>query len=401
EGRSVRGLERQAGERVLVLEAGDALLALRLWGAPALTLVVADEPVATLGPGRPAWPLLPSPPVSERPSVPPGDAPGLRSPGPLGECHDVDLVPASALSFPFEGEPEGGGIVLPMATWVEATALFLEARLRGDRFARRRTEVLAQVRGETKRLARLERNLLNDGLGLSEASALRRQAEALLAAPPGSVTGSTATVQDPRGGPPLPVTLDPRLSAPANADRLFDRARRLERARDRLDARIAEVRSRLAHARTAEERALAACDLADLPPVARRARPRGEAPSGERRYLTSRGLVILVGRSSRENHRITFGVAGPEDLWLHARDVPGAHVILRDNEGRARDPDLREAAEVAAYFSASREADRVDVHVTRRKHVRPAPGGAGRVRVQHSATLRVAPRDPEGRLRRR
>ena len=94
-------------------------------------------------------------------------------------------------------------------------------------------------------------------------------------------------------------------------------------------------------------------------------------------------------------------MARPEDLWFHAREAPGAHVILRDNEGRAIAEDLREAAEVAAFFSESRGAAFVDVHATRRKHVRPARGGPGRVFVAHSDTLRVHPRDPEGRLRRR
>jgi predicted ribosome quality control (RQC) complex YloA/Tae2 family protein len=76
-------------------------------------------------------------------------------------------------------------------------------------------------------------------------------------------------------------------------------------------------------------------------------------------------------------------------------------VILRDNEGRAGAEDLREAAEVAAFFSEARSETRVDVHATRRKHVRPGRGGPGRVFIGHSETLRVKPRDPEGRLRRR
>jgi predicted ribosome quality control (RQC) complex YloA/Tae2 family protein len=94
-------------------------------------------------------------------------------------------------------------------------------------------------------------------------------------------------------------------------------------------------------------------------------------------------------------------VARPEDFWLHARDVPGAHVILRDPERRAGPDDLREAAEVAAFFSGARGSAQVDVHVTRRKHLKPAGGGPGRVRVSHSETERVTPRDPEGRLRKR
>jgi predicted ribosome quality control (RQC) complex YloA/Tae2 family protein len=94
-------------------------------------------------------------------------------------------------------------------------------------------------------------------------------------------------------------------------------------------------------------------------------------------------------------------VAGPDDLWLHARDVPGAHVIVKDPEGRAGAEDLREAAEIAAFFSDASTASSADVHVTRRKHLRAARGGPGRVALGHTETLRVAPRDPEGRLRRR
>jgi len=110
---------------------------------------------------------------------------------------------------------------------------------------------------------------------------------------------------------------------------------------------------------------------------------------------------VFVGRGARENHHLTFTVARPDDLWLHARDVPGAHVILKDPEGRAGAEDLREAAEVAAFFSDASAEEKLDVHVTRRKHVRPARGGPGRVALGHTETLRVAPRDPEGRLRRR
>jgi predicted ribosome quality control (RQC) complex YloA/Tae2 family protein len=118
-------------------------------------------------------------------------------------------------------------------------------------------------------------------------------------------------------------------------------------------------------------------------------------------YLTSRGLQVLAGRGARDNHDLTFSFAAPEDLWLHVRDRPGAHVILRDNEGRAHPEDLREAAEIAAFFSDARDESKVDVHVARRKHLRPAKGAPGRVLIAHGDTLRVTPRDPEGRLRKR
>ena len=200
----------------------------------------------------------------------------------------------------------------------------------------------------------------------------------------------------------LVVALDPRLGGPRQrgapvrqgaARRAGAPPGRPAAARDALGARSRRARARRS-----------CCDARDPRELPGRADDagagdRGDAGAGPRHYLTGRGLSVLVGRNARENHHLTFRVARAEDLWLHARDAPGAHVVLRDNEGRAGADDLREAAEVAAFFSEARGESLVDVHVTRRKHVKPAPGGPGRVFVAHSDTLRVAPRDPEGRLR--
>jgi predicted ribosome quality control (RQC) complex YloA/Tae2 family protein len=369
EGRRVKELRRVVGERTLVLDTDEATLALRLSGVPALTLAVNEAPVATLGEGREAWPL-------------PEPLPGKE--GSWG-----GLAPASR-----------------PPSWIEASALLLGERVRGERFDRRRRAVLAEAHREVRRLSRLLVHLEQDLAGLPDAASLRRHGEALLAAPSAVATGaSEAAIPDPHApGAFLRVSLDPRLSAPANADRLFGRARRVDRSRQQIEARLAETRRALEEARAKEARALEARDLADVETGPSRHEEHREDPAagrGPRHYLTSRGLSLLVGRGARENHHLTFAVARPEDLWFHARDVPGAHAILRDNEGRATAEDLREAAEVAAFFSDARGHAKVDVHVTRRKHVRPARGGMGRVNVTHSDTLRVAPRDPEGRLRRR
>jgi predicted ribosome quality control (RQC) complex YloA/Tae2 family protein len=297
---------------------------------------------------------------------------------------------------------------LPQPSWTAAAALFLRARLRGQRFARAQRAVVDAATREARRAAQLLVHLEGDLRGLPAAGELRRQAEALLACGRRDTAGAgELDVPDPyQPQSHLRVRVDPGLTLPANADRLFAKARRIERARAQVEARIADTRAHLDRARAGEAALRAARNHAEL---GGRAGPsplsvRGATPStgaGARHYLTGRGLSVLVGRGARENHRLTFGVAGPEDVWLHARDVPGAHVILRDPEGRAAADDLREAAELAAFFSEAARQGQVDVHVTRRKHVRPAKGGAGRVIVAHSDTLRVAPRDPEGRLRRR
>jgi hypothetical protein len=460
DGARVVSLERVGGERVVALRAGDAALVLRLSGsAPALGLALDGSMLGGLGEGPDAWPLPPESPEREWDRLEPlafeaavgaaraegrslvravlaacpglgpslaretdgsaasfaalrerlrGAAPTLLVPvgpgGSEGTWHDADLVDPVAVTLgPID--PTGGErTVLHPSSWLEAGALFLEARRRGLEFERRRRAALVEARRRIRRLEQLEANLAQDLAGLADESDLRRRAEALLAFARGIEAGrDSVEVEDPyEAGRVLTVTLDPRLGGLANAERMFDRARRVERARHQVDLRRRETRSELAAAREREALVLDARDRRDLPgPAEDASADRGGAGAGPRQYLTGRGLSVLVGRNARENHHLTFRVAHAEDLWLHARDVPGAHVVLRDNEGRAGADDLREAAEVAAFFSEARGEALVDVHVTRRKHVKPAKGGPGRVFVAHSETLRVPPRDPEGRLRKR
>jgi len=453
-GTRLRAIHRIPGERAMTLTAGPAVVALRLWGpAPSLTLAVDGEPLASLGTGAPAWPPPSPAPEREWASVEPahiqaamGEAsparailavcpglgpdlaralargalswedlkerlgepqPTLVLPAPLESLRDADVAAPGAVTFLPVLVPGLPGTVLRPASWREAAATFLSARRRGGRFRVRRAAVMDEVRREARRLRALEDHLARDLAGLPPPDELRRQAEALLSSPAAAVVAESNEVElaDPYdSGRHVRVRVDPRLSLPANADRLFEKARRLERARRQVDARRADARERLQHTLAREAGALAARDLADLGEAANRPGTRSEENArgaAPRHYLTARGLSVLVGRGARENHRLTFAVAGPEDLWLHARDVPGAHVILRDPEGRAGSEDMREAAELAAFFSGARAQPQADVHVTRRKHVRAARGGHGRVRIAHSDTLRVAPRDPEGRLRRR
>jgi len=451
-GQRMVSIDRIPGERALLLVAGPAIVALRLWGpAPCLTLAVDGTARASLGSGPPAWPPPAAAPEREWSSVDahridvamrdasparalraacPGLGPDLARAlaegavswsalkarlatpeptlvlrGPLESLRDADLAAPGAITFLPAPLPGLEGTIVRPASWREAAATFLSLRRRGGLFRARRAAAVEEIRRETRRLRVLQEHLARDLAGLPFADALRRQAEALLASA-GSVASASGEVEVPDPYDPdvrLRIGVDPRLGVAANADRIFEKARRLERARRQVEGRRAETADRLRAASAREARVLAARDLDELDagsaPSA--APPRERAPGGARHYLTARGLSVLVGRGARENHRLTFSVAGPEDLWLHARDVPGAHVILRDPEGRAAAEDVREAAEVAAFFSDARSQAQADVHVARRKHVRAARGGRGRVRIAHSDTLRVAPRDPEGRLRRR
>jgi predicted ribosome quality control (RQC) complex YloA/Tae2 family protein len=456
EGARVDALERVPGTRVLVMRTGRGALALRLGApAPAVTLALEGAAVATLGDGPPAWPPPEAAPALDLAALDPerveaevdalvargwprarallaacpalgpvlaravargvlglralqeraaSPAAHLLTPRPLEQCADADLVGRDAVQPWPVAPPAEEGAVTAFPSWAAAAAAVLQARRRGESFALRQRQAAEQVHARASRLTRLEVHLAEDQRGLPAPEALRHRAQALLAAGR-AASPAAGEVQVPDPYQPentLSIAVDPRLSLPQNADRLFEKARRAERAGKRVAERLQQVREERAQALRAEEAVRAARNARELPAAEPAPREKGarERAAGPRVYLTSQGLSLLVGRGARENQQLTFTTARPDDWWLHARDVPGAHVVVRDPEGRAGEADRREAAEVAAFFSGHRAEAQVDVHVTRRRNVRPG-GAPGRVRVLQSETLRVHPRDPEGRLRRR
>lgn len=115
---------------------------------------------------------------------------------------------------------------------------------------------------------------------------------------------------------------------------------------------------------------------------------------GTRRYTSSDGYEILVGRAARDNDNLTFRVARPHDLWLHAADYPGSHVVVR-NPTRAEIPHrtLVEAAQLAAHFSQARNDSKVTVHYTQRKFLSKPKGAAhGLVRISSFRSINVEPK---------
>ncbi len=111
-----------------------------------------------------------------------------------------------------------------------------------------------------------------------------------------------------------------------------------------------------------------------------------------RRFTSSDGLAIFVGKNARENDELTFGLAKSDDLWLHARDTPGSHVVVRLGKG-AEPPveTLRDAATLALLYSDLKKSGKGDVIYTRRKWVKKAKGQApGAVIVTQEKSMHVS-----------
>jgi predicted ribosome quality control (RQC) complex YloA/Tae2 family protein len=100
----------------------------------------------------------------------------------------------------------------------------------------------------------------------------------------------------------------------------------------------------------------------------------------------------LVGTSAAGNAAVTFDVAQADDVWLHARGVAGAHVIVRTNGREPPEAVIERAAQVAAWHSAARAAGSVEVDVAPRRHVKKiANAPPGLVRYTNERTIRVTP----------
>ncbi len=113
-------------------------------------------------------------------------------------------------------------------------------------------------------------------------------------------------------------------------------------------------------------------------------------------FKTSTGHTVLLGRNNRQNDYVTFKAAVRRDTWLHVRQLPGSHVILKEVPYPPPPEDLEEAAFLAAYFSKGRTSKAVEVDYTEVRHVRRRPGGKpGFVFYENYKTITVNPQNKE------
>ncbi|MEX2583143.1 MAG: NFACT RNA binding domain-containing protein, partial [Gemmatimonadota bacterium] len=259
-------------------------------------------------------------------------------------------------------------------------------------------------------------NLARERLDASERKAERLRAELESAGEADVLRGIGDLLlaklhQVPRGEPmvemedweerPISIELDPQLNPAENAARYYDLAGRKKRAEEQLPKLLQEAERDEKHWREALESVSTRGEVPEWLTKeidrrdARAASTRDQgAAAPYRSYRTSGGLEVRVGRNSRDNDRLTFHASSPNDVWLHARSVPGSHVILRWPDADASPParDLGEAALIAAVFSRARTSGTVAVDWTRRKYVRKPRGAPpGAVIPQQVRTLFVEP----------
>ena len=244
----------------------------------------------------------------------------------------------------------------------------------------------------------------------------RRMGEAILAHAHAMPRGVTeAEIPDPAAEGRLRVRLNPRLSATENADLFFKKARKAARRDPALETRRRDIETRRdgLHALRVEleqgepdetwlrkAEALGVRLPRDASPASPTKEPVDRLPNAlrPRRYDLGDGWEAMVGKSNRGNDVLTFELARPEDVWMHAHQSAGSHLVLRHHEKGKEPPRtiLVSAASIAAYYSKARGSSKVPVLVSHKRFVRkPRKAPIGTVTVSKYETLMVAPHCPE------
>jgi predicted ribosome quality control (RQC) complex YloA/Tae2 family protein len=270
-----------------------------------------------------------------------------------------------------------------------------------DPYAAQRADMLNRLRQARKRLDRQLSALAADEPAPGEPDELRRNAEWLLAL--GSQLEPNAPVLEvDLGEEKLTIPRTPGKSAVEQAEQMFKRASKLERAakfiprrRTQLQADLDFVDQLIVDVREAEnqpEIAAVGHELEKLGLTRRHKSSKGgrQPTGGPRRFESTSGYEILVGRNAQQNEQVSFGHARAEDLWLHARGAPGSHVVIRR---RGSDPDeatIEAAAQLAAYYSSLRGERNAPVSLTQCRFVsRAASGRPGQVTIRNDRTVVV------------
>ena len=200
---------------------------------------------------------------------------------------------------------------------------------------------------------------------------------------------------------PITIALDKALTPNQNAQKYFKRYQKLKEAVKYLTDLIEETKATILYLESVEtvlnqagldEIAEIREELIQTGFIRRRQREKIQKRKKPEKYLASDGkTIILVGRNNLQNEELTFKIARKEELWFHAKDIPGSHVVISGNLNPS-DEVKTDAAELAAYYSKGRLSNLVQVDMIEVKKLnKPTGGKPGFVTYTGQKTLRVTP----------
>lgn len=199
----------------------------------------------------------------------------------------------------------------------------------------------------------------------------------------------------------ITIALDKSLTPNQNAQRYFKKYQKLKEAVKHLTGLIEETKHTITYLESVET-SLSHASISDIEDireelvktgfVKRRTRDKHHKRKKPEQYLASDGkTIIMVGRNNLQNDELTFKMAKKGELWFHAKDIPGSHVLIKDNLNPS-DEVKTDAAELAAYYSKARLSNLIQVDMIEAKKLnKPTGAKPGFVTYTGQKTLRVTP----------
>jgi predicted ribosome quality control (RQC) complex YloA/Tae2 family protein len=291
----------------------------------------------------------------------------------------------------------------------EAAERYYAARNRAKAFQNLFHSIRRLIAAEIKKREKLLEALSKDQAKHENPERLKREGELLLAnIATARVEGRRARVTDyyDENQPEIEIEIREGETLQQAAARLFARYQKSKRAleaiapqKNKVEAErdsLKEILGALDQEPTAHRLAASRAEMERITgrktSLSRSKKQRSEKTLG-RSFRSTDGYEIVVGRNDDENDRVTFRLARSTDIWLHAADYPGSHVIIRKT-GREAVPQrtMIEAAQVAAFYSQAKRDSKVAVHYTERKFVsKPPRSKPGLVRLSSFKTVLVEP----------
>jgi predicted ribosome quality control (RQC) complex YloA/Tae2 family protein len=290
--------------------------------------------------------------------------------------------------------------VEPVKDISEAMWRFFEARGLADPYAGARQAVQALIDEAGARLKRRLKRMQGQTVDEQDVQDLRVAGELLLTYQGQVARGAQEVTVTDYEGELRVIVLDPQMTAVENAQAYFQRYDKARRGGEQIPALLKELQTEQAYLEQLEADLMLAESRPEIDAVREALSAAGWAPQrrrrtsgqvrGPRRFEVE-GFAIFVGRNARQNEQVTFERGGPEDLWLHVRGLPGAHVVIKRGRQTVPEAVIQRAAELAAYYSRARHSEtQVSVDVVERRFVRRMRGKyPGLVTYRNERTLWV------------
>ena len=287
-------------------------------------------------------------------------------------------------------------------TLSEVMDYFYQEKAERDRIAQQASDLIHRVQNELdknrKKLAKQEKELSDT----DNAEEFRQKGELLttfLSLVPNNQ--DSVELDNYYTGQKITIALDKALTPNQNAQRYFKKYQKLKEAMKHLTGLIEETKQSI-HYFESVEYSLSQANMDEIEDIReelvqagfmkRRSTDKRHKRKKPEQYLASDGkTIIMVGRNNLQNDELTFKMAKKGELWFHAKDIPGSHVLIKDNLNPS-DEVKTDAAELAAYYSKARLSNLVQVDMIEAKKLnKPTGGKPGFVTYTGQKTLRVTP----------